>query len=281
MRYCVATLWIVLVGIVGVACDGGGSAGSGDEVAAPAETAEPAEDAFEATGGPCGNLPDLTGRVYRVTDFVATAPTAGINPTWKKWTETYDLVMMFRILDHDPAKGRLDAVVACGGADMTPGDDGEPVVTGLHFGLEPTPVSFTLHGCDLTIAASLDIHLFTPWVSGEIPIQSVTGTGLLSEDGAEITRLDLSGNLGEATTAMICIGLEDLGTVNLHWFFRVMGICPDMDTDDDGVPDAYNFLGWIRAVDETTLFDDAVVPIETQVPECVPDEEPCVAPEGG
>ena len=280
MRYCVAGLWVALVGIAGVACDRGGSAGSGDEVAASGEIADPVE-VFEVVVGPCGDLPDLTGRVYRVTDFVATAPTDGINSTWKKWAETYDLVMMFRILDHDPVAGRLDAVVACGGADMTLGDDGEPVVTGLHFGLEPTPVFFALEGCDLTITTPLDIHLSTPWVSGEIPIQSVTGTGLLSEDGAEITRLDLSGYLGETTTAKICIGLEGFGTVNLHWFFRVAGICPDMDTDDDGVLDAYNFLGWIRAVDETPLFDAAVVPIETQVPECVPDEEPCVTPEGG
>lgn len=279
MRYSVATLWIVLVGIAGVGCDGGGSAGSGDEVDAPAEIAEPT-DAFEATVGPCGNLPDLTGRVYRVTDFIATAPTAGINPTWKKWAQTYDLVMMFRILDHDPVAGRLDAVVACGGADITQGGDGESVVTGLHFGLEPTPVSFALVGCDLTITTPLDIHLYTPWVSGEIPIQSVTGTGLLSEDGAEITRLDLSGYLGEATTAKICIVMEGLGTVNLHWFFRMAGICPDMDTDDDGILDAYHFLGWIRAVDETPLFGDELMPIKTQVPECVPDEEPCIIPEG-
>jgi len=228
----------------------------------------------ESPAGPCPGLPDLSGRVYRVTDFVATAPTDGINPTWKKWTDVYDLVMMFRILDHDRAAGRIDAVVACGGADLVD-LDGALVPERLFFGLEPTPVSFALDGCDLTIEEPLDIHLYTPFVSGEIPISEVTGAGLLSEDGAEIIRLDLSGFLGEGTAAATCIDIAGLGVVNLHWFFNAAGICPDADTDEDGAPDAYRFLGWIRAVDETRLFEDGLEPIESLVPDCAIHEDPC------
>lgn len=245
---------------------------------APEETLPPID--LEPVG-PCAALPDLTGRVYRVTDFVATAPTDGINPTWKKWADVYDLVMLFRILDHDRAAGRIDAVVGCGGAAVSPGPDGIPVPETLFYGLEPTPIVFAVDGCDLVFGEPLDIHLLTPWVSGEIPIQEVTGTGSLSEDGATIERLDLSGFLGEDTAAATCIDVAGLGVVNLHWFFNLAGICPDTDTDADGIIDAYNFLGWVRAVDETSLFDDEVVPIESQVPECLPHEEPCLTPAGG
>jgi hypothetical protein len=231
--------------------------------------------------GPCAALPDLTGRVYRVTDFVATAPTDGINPTWKKWADVYDLVMLFRIIEHDRAAGRIDAVVGCGGAARTPGPDGAPIPERLFYGLEPTPIVFAVDGCELVFGKPLDIHLLTPWVSGEIPIREVTGAGTLAEDGARIERLDLSGFLGEDTAAATCIDVAGLGVVNLHWFFNLAGICPDADTDGDGTVDAYNFLGWVRAVDETALFDGGVVPIESQVPGCLAHEEPCVTPAGG
>ena len=226
--------------------------------------------------GPCADMPDLTGRVYRVTDFVATEPTDGINPTWKKWADVYDLVMIFRVLSHDREAGRIEAVVACGGADLSEGSDGAPVVERLFFGLEPTPIHFEVDGCALTFTDPLDIHLFTPWVSSEIPIREVTGSGTLSNDGTEIERLDLSGFLSEATAAGICIDIAGLGVVNLHWFFNLAAICPDTDTDGDGVMDAYNFLGWVRAVNETPHFDEAVVPIESLVLDCTVHEEACL-----
>ena len=229
----------------------------------------------EPLTSPCAGLPDLTGRVSRVTDFVATAPTDGINPTWKKWADAYDLVMMFRFLHHDRAAGSVDAVVACGGAELAGGRDGPPAPERLFFALDPTPVSFTLDGCDLTIAEPIDIHLFTPFVSGEIPISRVIGAGAMSEDGAEITHLDLSGSLGEETAATTCIDIAGLGVVNLHWFFSLAGICPDVDGDGDGAVDAYNFLGWIRAVDATYLFDDGLELIASLVPDCEVHAAPC------
>ncbi len=231
--------------------------------------------------GTCTDLPDLTGRVYRVTDFVATAPTDGLNSTWKKWADVYDLVMMFRILDHDRDAGWIKAVVACGGAEVSEGPDGAPIPERLFYGLEPTPIFFNVDGCDLTFDEPLDIHLFTPWVSDEIPILDVTGAGTLSGDGSEIEHLALSGFLSEATASAICIDMAGIGVLNLHWFFNTAAICPDVDIDGDGILDAYNFLGWVRAVDETPLFDEDMEPIESLVPECPTNEEPCVIPQGG
>ncbi|MFH1530855.1 MAG: hypothetical protein ABIK09_09010 [Pseudomonadota bacterium] len=276
-------LFCLCVSIGQIRCDAqprGTDAPAGSDSDTAPEVVDAATTVDRSPPEPCADLPDLTGRVYRVTDFVATAPTDGINPTWKKWAEVYDLVMLFRILEHDRAAGRIEAMVACGGAEVSMGRDGVPRPERLYYGLPPTPISFALVGCDLTFTVPLDIHLFTPWVSGEIPIQEVTGYGVLAEDGAVLERLDLSGFLSEATAAAICIDIAGLGVVNLHWFFNLAGICPDTDTDGDDVLDAYNFLGWVRAVDETALFDDAVTPIVSLVPECVPHEDPCVVPSG-
>ena len=264
-------------------CDGLSEAGIDASEILAVETAPGDPDGSFDEGSlrdPCADLPDLTGRVYRVTDFVATEPTDGINPTWKKWADAYDLVMLFRILEHDRVGGRVEAVMACGGAEVAVGGDGEVAPVRLFYALEPIPVHFSLDGCGLTIEEPLDIHLFTPWVSAEIPIRDVTGVGTLSEDGAEIEQLELSGFLGEATAAAICIDVAGLGVVNLHWFFNLAGICADADTDGDMAMDAYNFLGWVRAVDATPLFDAEQVVIGSQVPECMVHEEPCVtAPE--
>ena len=272
----------VVLAVCLVACSSGQPEGDDTTDVAPEiveiDTAPPVD---QVPRGPCAALPDLTGRVYRVTDFVATAPTDGINPTWKKWADVYDLVMLFRVLEHDRIGGTIDAVVACGGATLSSAGDDPQVPEGLFYALEPTPIHFVLDGCDLTFVEPLDIHLFTPWVSAEIPIEEVTGSGSISEDGAEIERLNLSGFLGEDTAASTCIDIAGLGVVNLHWFFNLAAICPDTDTDDDGVLDAYNFLGWVRGMDETPLYQDGVVPIDSQVPECLAHEEPCVIPAGG
>jgi hypothetical protein len=106
-------------------------------------------------------------------------------------------------------------------------------------------------------------------------IDHLTGAGWFSGDGTRILQFNLDGYLGEEQSHGLCLLFPGVGTVNFHWFMSIAGICADADADGDGKLDAWNFLGYVEAKDETGLFAEGLHPIVSDVESCPLDDTPC------
>jgi len=220
-------------------------------------------------------LPDLTGRAYRVYELFATEPTDQINETWAAAVEVYSLVIIFRVLSHDPAAEEMVMEVASAWCDREALGEGQFSPKEYKYGLDPVPIQVKLNGTSFQFTEPFELDMFTPIINQPFHIASATGHGQFSADGSELAEVWLDGFLPEADTVEVCVDITGLGVVNLHWFFNLAHICPNADLDNDLTVDSYNFKGIVRAIDESHLFSEGSHPIESMVEFCDLHDESC------
>lgn len=278
-----AMLTIGMIAVMLTACGGGGDNsddGQPDIVADTfGEEAIAGTDVEEDTGGviECPGLPNLTGHAFRATSLVATEPTDKVNEVWATDIEAYTLVIVFYVLDHRPEEKVATVKVTSAWAEVE--DDGAGNLTPLQYqyALEPMVFELGIDGCKLKIIDQIELDIMTPTVSKPFHVFGISGWGEITEDGKEITKLQLAGFIKESEAFDLCLEIPGLGAANFHWFMNLAHICANADSDGDGEVDSYYFKGVIKATQESDLFKpDESHPIETLVQECIPDEVACV-----
>ncbi|MFH1529296.1 MAG: hypothetical protein ABIK09_01035 [Pseudomonadota bacterium] len=251
-------------------CDsGGGSSGGGvDTTGGGEDTPVPAAS--------CADLVDLTGRSFAITKLNATYPTGNLDPVWAKDISTYELVLVFNVVEHDRDGGTLTLTMTSALAEM----DGETPVA-YTYALVPAQFQTALeddpNGCKFVIAADnkIELDIITPTVSKPFHIEGITGSGVIGDDGTTISDGFLQGGIRETEAEDLCLEVVGLGTVNFHWFMNMAHLCADYDLDGDGTNDAYFFEGYLDA-ELTTLFQPGITPIESLVETCEPDTDECL-----
>ena len=273
--------WLIGIAAMGLLCGAGSGcvvSESGDDVEVLSPDVASVElPPAELPAGPCTALGDLTGTAYLVYELFATEPTDVVNEIWAGYVADNDLAIVFLVTDHDLETGTLQFEVTSAYVDVEETEGGEEVATSYAFGLTPGEFSAKLDGCDFATLGEFELDLVTPTLNHKFSIVRSTGQGTLSEDGLAIEELRLSGYLPENDILDLCLVVEGLGTVNLHWFFNLAGVCPDADWNEDGQPDSYNFKGIVRAQDASPLFSAGIKPIPTLTGECLPDTGQCEA----
>lgn len=224
-------------------------------------------------------LPDLTGRTYRVYEMFAIEPTDKINETWQVTIEDYSLILLFRVVSHDPAAGTMIMDAGAGWADREEQADGTFTISSFQFGLVPGQIHFQFTGNTFVVTQPFELDLFPLTVNKPFHIHKVVGHGHFSEDGSRLEEIFMDGFLAEAQVIDFCLILPGFGSVNFHWFMNLAGICALTDSDGDDLPDSYNFKGILRAQDESHLFVEGIHPIEPQVAECNVHADPCIPAE--
>jgi len=241
----------------------------------------PEDAAVDRTGsetGPnekCSILPDLTGRSFRVWEMFATEPTELINEFWAEGVKDYTIVILFHVVKHDVHACEMDMLVSTAWADKVKNDDGTYTPLEYRYAQDPALLRVALNGLDIELIEELDLTLMSETVSKPIFIEGLVGGGSFSEDGKNMEELNLSGYITEESTFGLCLNFPVIGPANMHWFMTTGGICPKADLDEDGKPDAYNFKGVVRAVDESDLFKPGIHPIESLIEECPYHDEQC------
>ncbi len=225
--------------------------------------------------GTCPNLPNLTGRVYRVTSIVATDPTDQVNEVWQTDIENYDLVLIFHITNHDQAAQTAVIEVTSGLAEKEKSGD-DWLLKSFQYALEPSVFTATVKGCNFGWTDPIELNIQTPTVSKPFHIFGIEGNGRFNEDGTQILDTWLEGAILEKEAFDLCLLFPALGVVNFHWFMNMAYLCPTFDSDGDSTIDSYKFKGKIEAVEETELFKEGITPIESQVTECQVDDKTCV-----
>jgi len=225
--------------------------------------------------GSCPNLPNLTGKVYRVINIEATEPTDQVNEVWQNDIGTYDLVIIFNIKSHDQEADTAVIEVTSGIAEKEKDGDGWKLVS-FQYALEPWVFDVTLDGCKFTWTVPIELNIQTPTVSKPFHIFGIKGSGQFTEDGKKILNTLLEGAILETESFDLCLMFTGLGIVNFHWFMNMASLCPTFDSDGDGTIDSYKFKGEIEAIDETSLFREGLTPIVSQVKECKVDDKECV-----
>lgn len=268
-----ALMSLIIAGSVAAGCvvtEGGKDADGATADAIPVEV-PPAE----VPTGQCAQLPDLTGTAFLVYELFATAPTDVVNEIWAGYVEDNDLAIVFLVTGHDVGAGTLQFEVTSAHVEVEQLEGGDERAIGYAFGLPPGTFEAKLDGCEFVSTGEFALELVTPTLNHKVPIVRSSGIGTLSEDGSAIEELRLSGYLPEEDILDLCLVVEGLGTVNLHWFFNLAGVCPDADWDEDGQLDSYNFQGVVRAADASPLFSPGLKPIPTLTGECAVDTEQC------
>lgn len=254
-----------------VGCDSGDDGDKTPQDVATQEDA-PAQDDTPSLGA-CGNL-DLTGNAFRVTKLLGIKPTDMVNEVWAKDISTYDLVLLVRIVEYDPANNRMVMAITSAKAEVK--DEGGTITPiSYTYALEPAQFETRLDGCDFFIEDPIALSINTPTVSKPFTVFGVTGKGTFLEDGQAIKNVTLKGAIEEEESTDLCMMLPGVGNVNFHWFMNMAHICPAMDSDGDQVLDAYEFEGRMEGVNETELYKEGVDPMTTLVTECKVDTNPC------
>lgn len=241
---------------------------NGDEEPGETKSKPPVEvvEEVEIPSGECPGLPDLTGRVFKVTEMNASHPTDKVNDVWNNDIGTCDLVILFHITEHDLETNVLQVEVTSAWADKTLDAEGKCVPKSYEFALEPSLMIMTIEGCAFDFSQKFDLNIVTPTVSKPFHVFGVTGDGIISEDGNEIPYCKLSGLIAEEETYDLCLEIPGLGTANFHWFMNLAKICPNADSDNDGTIDSYYFEGVLKATNETQYFiKDSIHPIVSAV----------------
>jgi len=234
-----------------------------------------AEGETTTPAGSCPNLPNLTGRAYRVTSIVATDPTDQVNEVWQTDIDNYDLVLIFYVKNHDQVAQTAEIHVTSGLAEKKKeGDKWVPL--NYHYALEPSIFTAVVKGCNFAWSEPIELDIQTPTVSKPFHIFGIEGNGRFSEDGSEIKDTWLEGAILESEAFDLCLLFPALGVLNFHWFMNAAYLCPTFDSDGDGKIDSYKFKGKIEAVDETPLFKEGMTPVVPQVTDCAVNDKPCV-----
>ncbi len=273
-----ALMGLCLVLALAVNCGGdNGDDGNGDPKDTKEETPAEVAEEVEIPSGECAGLPDLTGKVYRVTEMNASHPTDKVNEVWNNDIGTCDLVILFHITEHNLETNVLQVEVTSAWADKTLDGEGNCVPKSYEFALEPAIMVMTIDGCAFDFSQKFDLNIVTPTVSKPFHVFGVTGDGIIAEDGSDIPYCKLSGLIAEEETYDLCLQIPGLGTANFHWFMNLAGICPNADSDNDGDIDSYYFEGILKATEENQYFKAGTIhPIESLVEECPLDSEECI-----
>ena len=239
------------------------------------------EDAGEEDTGvavdECPNLPNLTGYAFRATSLVATEPTDKVNEVWETDIAALTLVLLFYVVEHRPEENMATVQITSAWAEIE--DDGAGNLTALQYQYALVPVQFELEikGCKLKIMNQIELDIMTPTVSKPFHVFGISGWGNITEDGQNITKLQLAGFIKESETFDLCLEIPGLGAANFHWFMNLAHICANADSDGDEKIDSYYFKGTIKAQAENDLFKPGEThPIDSLVQECLIDEMACV-----
>ena len=256
------------------ACDGGdGSSGDGTDTGPGADTAVQGD-----TAGPTGcTLPDLTGMAFRITLLESQQPTDALNPTFVVDIATYVNILVFYIVEHNLDEGYIMMTAGPCSAEFEDPDAEELVPTAFHYGLPTDPFRVELDGCKFNIEEAAVLDMMFKSLNKPYRLDRLFGSGVIREDLSGIDEGHLEGGILVDTAIDLCTTIPGMGVVNFHWFMNLAHICPNFDTDDDDVDDAYYFAGTFDATDVTDLFvPDEIVPIESVVVECVPHDDECI-----
>lgn len=249
---------------------------AGDVGSVPRETTTDGDAVAPPT---CPGLATILDQAYRVTHMAATEPTDQVNEVWEKDIKEYTLVMVFHVLEYDPATAKgLIEVTSCWADVEVTGEGKDKVYTpkSYQFALEPSEFAVTFDGCSFTIDDELELDIVTPSVSKPFHVFGLKGGGAFSADAKKIENIDLAGFIKEKETFDLCMMIPGLGSPSFHWFMNLAHICADADSDGDDKIDSYHFVGNLKAKLETSLFKDGIHPIQSLVEECLPDSKPCV-----
>ena len=217
---------------------------------------------------------DLTDRTYRFTEFSMEYPTDKMNEVWAQDIWMGDLVVLLQVVSHDMPAGALTLLLGSGSATAEM-EDGLPVFSAFAFAFDPSEVAAHIDAdCNIVIEQPTMLLLATPNVNKPLAIDVLSVVAVLSPDGTKIPAGNLHGAIHEGGIFDFCLAIPGLGTVNLHWFFNLAGICPSEDLDGDGVPDAYYVEAYFAA-EATDLFVPGIQPIGPLVGVCPFDDKSC------
>jgi len=257
---------VLVLGVVVIGCDNGGTDGGHAEDTVTAEDEQ----------GGC-ILQDLTGRAYRVTVLESQEPTDALNPTFAQDIATYVNVLVFHIVEHNLEEGYIMMTAGPCSTEFEDPDAAELVVAAFRYALPVEPFRVDLSGCDFEIKEAAVLDMMFKTLNKPYRIDRLFGNGKIREDQTGIDEGYLAGGILLDTAIDLCTTIPGFGVVNFHWFMNLAHICPNFDTDDDGEMDAYFFSGSFTAEDVTDLFvPGEIVPIDSVVEVCKPHTEECI-----
>lgn len=236
------------------------------------------EDAVEDTETPpaqCPGLPDLTGASFRVTSLIAKEPTDKVNEVWAADIASYELVIVFNVVEHNVAEETLRLRVTSAKATKETAEDGTITPIKYNYMLDPAVFDAYLDGCRIRWEDPIELDIVTSTISKPFHVYGITGYCDVNETGTEITKSWLSGAILETEAQDLCMTIPGMGVANFHWFMNLAKICPDFDNDNDGVFESYKFSGELKGVNETDLFDPEIMPFETDI-ECDLHDDQCM-----
>ena len=223
----------------------------------------------------CPGLPDMTGRVFRITSLDAKEPTDKINEVWAADIGDYELVILFHVVEHDLEAGTARLRVTSATAAKSVAEDGTITPLKYNYMLDPAVFDAYFDCCRIRWDDPIELDIVTSTISKPFHVFGITGFCDINADGTEITNSFLSGAILEAEAQDLCMTIPGMGVANFHWFMNLAKICPDFDSDGDDVFESYKFSGVLSGVEETELFDEAIIPFTTDI-ECDPHLDTCL-----
>jgi hypothetical protein len=274
---------------------GAGTDGRGDspEVAPTGDSSFAGEARGDGPGlqSVCGSPALLAERTFRADRLEAFHPTDLLNEFFQQSADRFELVMVIRFGQYRADEGVLDATIGAAtatiaedstdiDADADPDADaisgeGGGELSAYSWALEPAKIRVRTDGCKFEIEDEFDLDICASTASRVLALKRMTGRGTLWPDGSRLRFDDLAGFLPESEVEDLCIGMPVLGTVNFHWFMNAAGICPEADSNGDLVPDAYNFVGTVEALEDGERFIDEVSGPVFGVTDCPVNTEAC------
>ena len=253
--------------------------GESTDVAGSTDLANGTDVVAELTGEElpppeCPGLPDMTGRVFRITSLDAKEPTDKINEVWAADIGDYELVILFHVVEHDLAAGTAKLRVTSARAEKSVAEDGTITPLKYNYMLSPAVFDAYFEGCRIRWDSPIELDIVTSTISKPFHVFGITGFCDINEDGTVITNSWLSGAILETEAQDLCMTIPGMGVANFHWFMNLAHICPDFDYDGDGLFESYKFSGLLAGVEETELFDEAIIPFTTDI-ECDPHLDEC------
>jgi hypothetical protein len=222
----------------------------------------------------CPGLPDMTGKVFRITSLDAKDPTDKMNEVWAADIGDYELVILFHVVEHDMVAGTAKLRVTSATSEKEVAEDGTITPLKYNYMLDPAVFNAYFEGCRIRWDEPIELDIVTATISKPFHVFGITGFCDISEDGTEILHSWLSGAILETEAQDLCMTIPGMGVANFHWFMNLAHICPVFDSDGDGVLESYKFTGTLSGVEETELFDEAIIPFTTDI-ECDPHLDQC------